>query len=155
MGRSLDLDATARSIIDANRYMVLATADRTGRAWASPVYYAPDGYSDFYWVSSPEASHSRNLAERPELSIVVFDSTVPIGEGQAVYMAARARELADDLLERGIDLFSRVSQEHGVRPWSLDDVRAPEPYRLYRATASAHWVLDPDSRPNRRTTVNP
>jgi hypothetical protein len=135
--------------------MVLATADREGRAWASPVYFAPDGYADFYWVSSPEATHSRNLAERPELSIVVFDSTVPIGEGQAVYVAAEARELTGDDLTGGIEVFSRVSQAHGARPWTLDDVRPPEPYRLYRATASAHWVLDPDSRPNRRTSVNP
>lgn len=29
-------DLTARAIIDANLYMVLATADGTGRPWSSP-----------------------------------------------------------------------------------------------------------------------
>ena len=31
----------------------------------------------FFWVSHPEATHSQNLRERPELGIVIFDSTVP------------------------------------------------------------------------------
>jgi nitroimidazol reductase NimA-like FMN-containing flavoprotein (pyridoxamine 5'-phosphate oxidase superfamily) len=48
-----DPAAAARAIIDANRYMVLATADGSGLPWASPVYYAPAGYSEFYWVLRP------------------------------------------------------------------------------------------------------
>ena len=90
---SEDLDQIARAIIDGNRYMVLGTADESGRPWVSPVYYAPSGYAELYWVSSPEAQHSRNLAARPELSIVVFDSQAPVGEGQGVYMSAIADEL--------------------------------------------------------------
>ncbi len=81
----MDLDEVARAIIDGNRYMVLGTADEGGRPWVSPVYYAPSGYSELYWVSSPEAQHSRNLAARRDLSIVVFDSEAPVGEGQGVY----------------------------------------------------------------------
>ena len=72
----------ARAIIDGNRYMVLGTADEGGRPWVSPVYYALSGYSQLYWVSSPEARHSRNLAAHPDLSIVVFDSQAPVGEGR-------------------------------------------------------------------------
>ena len=55
----------ARSIIDANLYMTLATADEAGRPWVSPVCYAFAGYEEFFWVSSPEATHSRNLPGRP------------------------------------------------------------------------------------------
>ena len=75
----MDLDEVARAIIDGNQYMVLGDADEGGRPWVSPVYYAPSGYSELYWVSSPEAQHSRNLAARRELSIVVFDSRAPVG----------------------------------------------------------------------------
>ena len=45
---------TVRHIIEANRYLVLATADATGRPWSSPVYFAHIGYTEFFWVSSPE-----------------------------------------------------------------------------------------------------
>jgi hypothetical protein len=96
----MDLDDVARAIIDDNRYMVLGTADEGGRPWVSPVYYAPFTYSELHWVSSPEAQHSRNLAARSELSIVVFDSQAPVGEGQGVYMSAVAEQLTGADLER-------------------------------------------------------
>ena len=88
-----DPDA-ARALIDANAYMTLATADRDGRPWASPVWFAHDGYTTFYWVSRPGPRHSRNLEVRPQLAIVIFDSTVPECEGQAVYMEAEAERVA-------------------------------------------------------------
>ena len=69
----------ARAVIDANLYMVLGTAGEDGRPWVTPVYYSAGGYTDFYWVSRPEAVHSRNIAARPEVSIVIFNSQTPIG----------------------------------------------------------------------------
>jgi hypothetical protein len=153
MSAEHDLTAIARSIIDSNMYMTLGTADETGHPWVSPVYYAPAGYSEFFWVSSPEARHSRNLAVRPELSIVVFDSRAPIGTGQGAYMAAVAEEVTGAELLRGIEIFSRRSLEHGGREWTPDDVKAPTPYRLYRATGSEHFVVDPAASPNRLTPV--
>jgi uncharacterized protein YhbP (UPF0306 family) len=137
----LDLRATARAIIDSNFYMTLGTADENGRPWVSPVYYAPEGYAKFYWVSSPEAAHSRNLAVRPEVSIVIFDSRTPVGSGQGVYVSAVAEELTGTDLDRGIAIFSHRSEAHGAGEWTLEDVRPPARLRLYRATASEHWVL--------------
>jgi hypothetical protein len=149
-----DPGATAREIIDANLYMVLGTADEAGRPWASPVYYAVEGYRDFYWVSSPHATHSRNIAARSQVSMVVFDSRVPIGSGQGVYMSAAAEEVTGTDLERGIEVFSRRSLSHGGRAWSLDDVEGGAPLRLYRATASEHSVLAKDGRPDHRIPVD-
>lgn len=132
--------------MDANLYLVLGTADADGRPWVSPVYYAPDGYRELFWVSSPEARHSRNLAARPEVAVVVFDSSVPIGTGRGVYMSAVARELVGEEREHGIDVFSRRSLAHGGNAWALPDVEPPARLRLYRATASQHWVLDAGDR---------
>ena len=55
------LAATARAIIDASRYMTLATADAGGRPWASPVFYAAAGYAELYWISAPGSAHSQNI----------------------------------------------------------------------------------------------
>jgi nitroimidazol reductase NimA-like FMN-containing flavoprotein (pyridoxamine 5'-phosphate oxidase superfamily) len=134
-------------------YMVLGTADESGRPWVSPVYYASAGYTEFYWVSSPDATHSHNLVARPHISIVIFDSQAPIGTGQGVYMSAVAKALSGVELDRGIDIYSRSSLAHGGREWKPEDVRAPAVYRLYRAIASEHWVLDPGSHPDHRTPV--
>ncbi|MDQ4028081.1 MAG: pyridoxamine 5'-phosphate oxidase family protein [Actinomycetota bacterium] len=145
-----DLGGVARDIIDTNLYMTLGTADGAGRPWVSPVYYAPASYKEFFWVSSPEARHSRNLVTRSEVSIVIFDSRVPPGTGQGVYMSAVAPELNDVDFVRGIDLFSRRSQAHGVGPWGPEDVLPPARHRLYRAIASEHFVL---GRGDERTPV--
>ena len=148
-----DLGVLARTIVDSNIYMTLATADETGRPWASPVWYAAEGYGEFFWVSSPEARHSQNIAARAEVGIVIFDSTAPVGTGQAVYVAADAEELGGADLERGIVIYSRASVTGGASEWRREEVRAPAPHRLYRARATGHWVLDPHAGPDRRTEV--
>jgi Pyridoxamine 5'-phosphate oxidase len=136
-----DAAATAKAIIEANLYMVLGTADEGGHPWVSPVYYAPVDYREYLWVSRPETLHSRNLVARPKVSIVIFDSSVPIGTGQGVYMAATAEEVTGDSRLAAMEVFSRRSLGHGGREWTLDDVDPPAEFRLYRATASAHYIL--------------
>lgn len=146
MSDSRDSAATAKAIIDASLYMVLGTADADGLPWVSPVYYAPADYRRFFWVSRPEATHSRNLERRAEVSIVIFDSSVPIGTGQGVYIKAVAGRVEGDERTEAIGLFSRRSLEHGGAAWTLDDVQPPAQLRLYGATAAAHYVLAPDDR---------
>lgn len=151
-----DLDAVARAILHSNHDMTLGTADGEGRPWVSPVFFAADGYRDLYWISSPEATHSRNLAARPELSIVVFDSQAPVGTGQAVYMAATAAELSEAELEQGLRVYpGEAGRRAGARDPAPGDLVAPSLYRLYRASVSQHWVLDPAAAPDQRTPVSP
>jgi nitroimidazol reductase NimA-like FMN-containing flavoprotein (pyridoxamine 5'-phosphate oxidase superfamily) len=135
---------TPEEIIDRGRYMVLATADEDGVPWASPVWYAPDGYSRFLWVSRLDTRHSRNLAVRPQLSIVIFDSGAPIGTGEGVYMEAVAEQLAEP--EHAIDVFSRRSVAQGGSEWTVADVSPPAEPRLYRATATERWIGSRDRR---------
>jgi nitroimidazol reductase NimA-like FMN-containing flavoprotein (pyridoxamine 5'-phosphate oxidase superfamily) len=140
-----DLQAIARAIIDSNRFMVLGTADESGLPWVSPVWYAPADSREFFWVSDPQARHSRNLATRPQLSIVIFDSHVA-GGWQSVYMSAVAEELTGADVDRGMEIFSRRSEVQGLRPWTPEEARPPARHRLYRATASEQFVLDPHDR---------
>ena len=149
-----DLSDMARDIIESNRYMVLGTADEAGVPWVTPVWYAQSDYRRFIWVSSPDRRHSRNVRARPEVSIAIFDSKVAVGSAQAVYMSARAEELSGAELERDVAVFDSAGQAQGLtRRWGVEDMVAPAPYRLYRATVSQHWVLDPDSSPDDRAEV--
>jgi uncharacterized protein YhbP (UPF0306 family) len=141
-----DPAAITRAIIDANLYMVLGTADEAGQPWVSPVYYAPADYREFFWVSSPDSRHSRNLEGRGEVVIVIFDSSVPIGTGQGVYMSAVAQEVGGDDRSAGIDIFCRRSLAHGGHAWTLQDVESPARLRLYRATAVEQFLGVNDRR---------
>jgi hypothetical protein len=144
---------TVRDIVEANRYLVLATADAAGRPWSSPVYFAHIGLTDFFWVSSPGVTHSRNIAVRPEVGIAIFDSQVPIGAGQGVYMSAVAKLVDEGETARGIEAFSRRSLAHGGHEWASEDVRPGGGLRLYQATADAHWILAKDGQPDHRVPV--
>jgi hypothetical protein len=93
---------------------------------------------------------------RPQVSIVIFDSRVAVGTGQAVYLTAVAGELAQVDIDRGIQIYNGRFQHpaaHGVRTIKSEDVQAPALYRLYRAIAQEYWVLDPDAHPDRRIQV--
>jgi Pyridoxamine 5'-phosphate oxidase len=135
--------AIARAILDANHYMVLGTADADGHPWVSPVWFAHDDYRELFWVSRPGSRHSTNIAARTEVSIAVFDSTVPVGQGQAVYMSGVAALVPDSDLRRGMETFSAKSVVDGAGEWTEDRVRPPAEFRLYRAVVSEHWILDP------------
>jgi uncharacterized protein YhbP (UPF0306 family) len=138
-----DLEAHARALLDANAYLTLASADAAGTPWASPVYFAYDAAARrLLWVSRPNTRHSRNIAERPEVSAVVFDSTVAVGEAEALYVCAWARALDGAQRESGIETFSSRSVAHRAGPWTLEDVMGGTELCLFGADITEAWVLD-------------
>jgi hypothetical protein len=58
------------------------------------------------WVSDPGARHSCNISLRPEIGVVIFDSIVPIGAAEGVYIEAFAQQLGGTELERAIEAYS-------------------------------------------------
>jgi pyridoxine/pyridoxamine 5'-phosphate oxidase len=140
---------TKAELIAGNRYMVLSTADASGRPWVSPVWFAPDGDDGFLWISRPDTRHSLNIAGRPEVAIVIFDSSKHPSERQALYVAAVAGEASDELVET----YSSHSVAQGLGELTVAEVTPPEgPFRLYRATASEMWMLE-DERDRRIPAV--
>ncbi|WP_030158129.1 pyridoxamine 5'-phosphate oxidase family protein [Glycomyces sp. NRRL B-16210] len=133
------LEALARDIVDANKYMTLATADEDGSPWASPVFFTPKGYGELYWVSSPTARHSLNLAERSAVAIVVFDSQAAIGEAGAVYMRGDAAEVPEEEIPAAAERYASRYPE--LKYFAPGELTGAAPYRLYRAEVTEHSVL--------------
>ena len=100
-----DLINHAQALVDENRYLTLGTTSADGRPWTSPVCFAAAGVREFFWVSVPDDQHSRNLSERPHVSLVVFDSTVAPYFGRAVYATGYARELSGDEVDAGLAVY--------------------------------------------------
>ncbi|HEY7597080.1 MAG TPA: pyridoxamine 5'-phosphate oxidase family protein [Actinophytocola sp.] len=149
-------DDIARRVLDANSYAVLATADADGVPWGSPVWFAHEEPREIFWVSAPDARHSQNIAIRPLIGMVVFDSTVRPGNGQAVYMTATAELVTDPAtIERGLAVFNRASVAQGIGEWGPERVTGEARLRLYRASVLEHSILDPDSPYDVRVDVSP
>ena len=140
-----DLDAMARRVIDANHYMTLGTRDADGAVRLSPVYYTAARHSAFYWLSSPGARHSRNVEARPETSIVIFDSTARVGEGEAVYLSAMARRIHDSELDDVAGEAFRATA--GAHPFTAEELRRQERLRLYVAHVTTCEVHVPGRHP--------
>jgi nitroimidazol reductase NimA-like FMN-containing flavoprotein (pyridoxamine 5'-phosphate oxidase superfamily) len=137
---------TLDAIVAANAYMTLATADAGGTPWATPVWFAHAGGTEFVWVSRPEARHSRNISARPAIGIAIFDSTVAPGTGQGVYIEARASEVSAADRAPALAIYAQGSLAAGLRPWTEADVSAPAQHRLYRALAERRFLLDGTDR---------
>ena len=146
MSETETLIAEFDRIIGATQYMVLATSDATGLPWATPVWFASADGRDFYWVSDPEARHSKNLAVRPQVAITIFDSTQPPGTGEGAYLFAVGGEVPSAEIDAGIETYSAASRRAGLAEWSRADVEPPARLRLFRATAHERFVLDAGDR---------
>jgi hypothetical protein len=155
-----DLDALARSVIDANRYMTLGTTDPDQRPRVSPVYFTHAAYRRFYWVSSPVAHHSRNVTDRPAVAIVIFDSTAEVGAGRAVYIEANAAIIPDEELPRRCaEAFAGIGLD--AVAFAPEELSGDADLRLYCAKSTAIEIHVPGRDPrygagiDKRRPVNP
>ena len=148
-----ELREMARRVIDHNRYLVLGTVEPDGRPRLSPVFFTPARYRDFYWVSSPDARHSRNVRARPDVQIVVFDSSPLPGDGEAVYLTATAHEVSADELAGVVDE-AFDPDTRGARAFSVDEVSGDGDLRLYVATATSYDVHVRGSHPTHGTGID-
>jgi nitroimidazol reductase NimA-like FMN-containing flavoprotein (pyridoxamine 5'-phosphate oxidase superfamily) len=148
-----ELIEMARRVLDGNRYLVLGTVEDDGSPRLSPVYFTPARYRDLYWVSSPDAQHSRNVRARPDVRIVVFDSSSVPGKSEAAYVSATARELARDELTDDV-LAEAFDDTRGGRSFSVDELSGDGDLRLYVATATAYDVHVRGSHPTHGTGID-
>lgn len=91
----MNYEKRAAEIIKDIQYTTLATVTPEGLPWNSPVARVYDDNLNFYWFSDKEGQHSRNVRHSGQVFIVIYDSTVPWGEGEGVYVQADVVELND------------------------------------------------------------
>ncbi len=141
----VDLRAHAEELLAHNRYATLGTITPEGRPWTSPVYFAADDVTSYYWCSTTDSRHSVNLATNDAVSLVVFDSTVAPYTGRAVYAEGTAAAVADGDLAGALSVYPGPASRGGSA-LEVADVTGDSPWRLWRAVATSVWVLCPRER---------
>ena len=86
----------AREIIEKIIYITIATVCEDGSPWNTPVYSAYDEQYTFYWISSLDAVHSKNVNRTGKVFLVIYDSIVSEGTGEGVYIQAYAEEIKSE-----------------------------------------------------------
>lgn len=128
----------AKEIIDHIIYTTIATVDKHGQPWNTPVYTAFDEEYSFYWISSPEAQHSRNITGNHRVFLNIYDSTVAEGTAEGVYMQAKASELIDpNEIEHALKL---LAGRKNKPPKSADLFLNNSLRRVYKAIPIKTWI---------------
>jgi general stress protein 26 len=128
----------AKEIIQKITYATVATTNSDGQPWNTPVYYNPDENLNIYWVSDKKGQHSRNIKENGRVFIVIYDSTIPEGEGEGVYIQAVATQVTDPeeiLRVRRIKKGSHFEQ-------SPDEFLGGSIRYMYKAVPEKVWMND-------------
>jgi len=129
----------AKEILKENIYLTMATSDKDGNPWITPVRYANDDHYNFYWISEAETRHSKNIKEnKNKVSFVVYNSSTNEGTGEGVYFKGSAHELTEQKdAEEALNLyFARKNQ----KPKSFRDFIDAAPQRIYKAIPEKIWM---------------
>lgn len=132
----------AKEIIEKIAYATLATASRNGQPWNSPVYTAFDEKFNFFWASWRENQHSKHIAENPNVFIVIYDSTVPQGTGEGVYIQAKAYAL--ESLEEIAHAMKYHYGRKNKEPRKAEEFLGNYPRRMYKAVPENIWMNSDD-----------
>lgn len=134
---------TAEEYLAASQYCVLSTVDDEGNPWGAPVFFVHDENKTLYWWSDTEAQHSRNIDANGQVYINVFDSTLPEGKGEGIYLRCEAGRVPKGALERVRELYNQHVKTFALSP---EDVSGDAPTQLYQAVPQLLWQNAPGSR---------
>lgn len=134
----MDLKTKAKEIISNVKYVTIATASENGEPWNTPVLAGYDDTFNFYWTSWKGTQHSKNIHSRPDVFIVIYDSSIPADTGGCVYIKAKANELTDaeEIRHAAYLRYQRKNQS----PRNVEDFLHDAPRRMYKATPEHFWV---------------
>lgn len=130
----------ARRIIENILYITIATVDKNGQPWNTPVYSAYDEEYNFYWASDQNGQHSKNIADNNKIFIVIYDSTVAEGTGEGVYIQAKAYKLEDE--NEIIKALKYLDGRVGQNSHDSKEFMRNMPRRVYKAVPEKFWVND-------------
>jgi len=131
-------DKRVKEILQTIRYATIATASKDGTPWNSPVAHEYDSDLNIYWFSDKENQHSKNVRENENVFIVIYDSTVPEGDGEGLYIQAKVQELDDP---KAIQFARRIKKGPDyIGP--ADEFLGGAIRRVYKAIPERIWMND-------------
>ena len=147
----MDDNARIQSIVQSSLHMVISTADKNGKPWATPVTYTFDADNSLYWVSSKDSRHSSNVRARKEIAIVIY-MLEPTRD--ALYIEAEAQELNDETeIQGAIEVTHTREQSDKYKVHSIADVSGEAPWRIYKAVPTAMYVREDSMVKGQAVTV--
>ncbi len=132
-----DLPTRFQTLLRRIPYVTIATVCPDGQPWNSPVVGKFDRDMNLYWVSWENNQHSRNIVREPRIFAVVYDSQVPEGQGEGLYLKMRAHVVkSQDELAAAYKIYDSSFFEHA---FAHDQFTDDCPQRIYKAIPEHMW----------------
>lgn len=138
------MEEKATNILNSNCYLSLGTTDGN-IPWVAPVFYCMDERFNLYFISQLDSLHSIHIQKQPLVSFAIFDSHQPEGEGNGVQGDGTVALLEGDDITEGLMYYKTSFIK--LKPQTLS---AFVPYRLFKLTTNAFFVLDPEAETDKR-----
>jgi nitroimidazol reductase NimA-like FMN-containing flavoprotein (pyridoxamine 5'-phosphate oxidase superfamily) len=131
--------AQAHKILRAERFCTLATVDRSGFPWASPLLYGYDPGLTLYWSSAIASRHSVNLQEtQGRCAVTIFDSHASPGKIAGLFLTGIGELVAENQVAQAMEhLFDRMDQRPNR---TATDYLGDSPRRFYQFQPSEIWI---------------
>lgn len=128
----------AKEIIADRDYITIATVTSDGLPWNSPVYSAFDENYNFYFGTHDGSQKAQNIALNPNVFLVIYDSTVPPGTGEGVYVQGKAEQISN--LEDIKRAHKILADRRPTEFWPIEAVSGDGPVRLYKISPEKVWM---------------
>jgi general stress protein 26 len=135
-----DLRKRAKEIIEKIQYVTISSITEEGMPWNSPVFTAYDENFNFYWGTHVDSQKAKNIRSNGNVFLVIYDSTVPSGTGEGVYIKATAQQLSDSAEIKVV--FELLKDRHATSFWDFAAVSEAGPIRLFKAVPQQAWMND-------------
>lgn len=131
----LDGVEKARKILEENIYCVIASSSKNGEPWISPVFYGYDEDYNIYWISDKDSKHSDLIRSNPQVSIAIFNSQLPEGKADCVYLQANVEEINNsEEAEKAYRIRDKRAKVEEFKVKSVKEVTGDGQWRVYKAT---------------------
>jgi uncharacterized protein YhbP (UPF0306 family) len=151
-----DLNKLAKEIIENNQYMTIGSSHEN-TSWVSPVVYAYDKEFNFYFVTIPNSRHGKDFKNNNKISIAIFDSRQPLGEGVGLQAEAKVEELGVKDVPSAVLIYFKRKYPFGKMKdafeVALKKFLNRKIYHFYRAVPTKTWINNPNSNIDERVEV--
>lgn len=154
-----DMTLLAKEIIKQNKFLSLATADRGGNVWSTPLSYSVDDECNFYFTTTLDSKHIENIKKNPYVSFSIFDSTRRVSDIDGLQIKGIVGEVERERLPEIVknyyiqvfpDIEERKLWESPYENFTLDEYPV---YRFFQITPFEVHKRDTDNIDVDRTVV--
>jgi uncharacterized protein YhbP (UPF0306 family) len=143
----------AKKIVNDNIFMDLATSDKRGLPWATPIRYYLDNDYNFYFISSKHSRHMKNLEANPNIAFSIYDSRARGDDIDGLQIRARAKVLDKLELIKATKIIYKILKSDLKLTPTINKFRGIAAMRLVKIKPLEIYKLDTRSKPGEDTRI--